>query len=139
MRLKDEQGSTITEFAIGFFILSMSIFGVMAMCGALYSYLFVSEAAREAARYALVRGSSCTGFSDCGITSSQINTYVKSLNYPGIDPARLSAAATWPTGNAPGNVVTVIVTYTPTLNIPFWSRSGSTLHMSSKSQMLISQ
>jgi len=144
MTLRDEQGSTIVEFGVCSAVLFMSLFGVIGLCGALYSYVFVSEAARDAARYALVRGSECTGFSDCGITSAQLNTYVKTLAHPGLNTNNLTAAASWsgsvnPTFNGPGNVVTVTVNYNFPLNIPFWPKSGSTIHLSSSSQMVISQ
>ena len=143
MTPRDEQGSSLVEFALCSAVLFMSLFGVMGLCGALYSYIFVSEAARDAARYALVRGSACTGFSDCGILSSQINTYVKNLVHPGINTTNLTAAASWSGSkvpiNAPGNVVTVTVSYNFPLNIPFWPRSGSTIHLVSSSQMTVSQ
>jgi len=144
MTLKDEQGSSLVEFALCSSVLFMSLFGIMGLCGALYSYVFVAEAARDAARYALVRGSDCTGFSDCDISPAQINTYVKSLGHPGLNTNNLAATASWsgstnPTFNGPGNVVTVTVTYNLPLNIPFWPKSGSTIHMASSSQMVVSQ
>lgn len=143
MKIRDEDGGSVVEFALSSSVLFMSLFGIIAVCIALYSYVFVSEAAREASRYALVRGSACTGFSDCGITSAQINTYVKNLSYPGINTANLAGSAAWSgsysPSNAPGNIVTVTVTYSYPMAIPFWPKSGSTIHMSSSSQMAISQ
>jgi hypothetical protein len=73
----------------------MSLFGIFGFCGALYSYNFVSDAAYEATRYALVCGSACSGFTDCNITSAQLQTYVRNLGYPSIIPSNLTAAATW--------------------------------------------
>lgn len=142
-RFRSEEGSTLVEFAVCSSVLFVSLFGIFAFCSALYSYNFVSDAAREATRYALVRGSACTGFSDCGIQQAGLNTYVKSLGYPGINTANLSATASWSgnnaPSNAPGNIVTVTVTYTDPLNIPFWPNSGSILNLTSTSQMTISQ
>jgi Flp pilus assembly protein TadG len=119
------------------------MFAIFAFCTALYSYNFVSEAAREASRYAMVRGSACAGFTDCGIIQAQLQTYVRNLAYPGINTNNLTLAATWSgssaTPNAPGNTVSVTVAYTYGLNIPFWPQSGSILHLSSTSQMVISQ
>jgi hypothetical protein len=121
----------------------MFLFGIFGFCGALFSYNFVSDAAHEATRYALVRGSACSGFSDCNITSAQLQTYVQNLGYPGIIPSNLTAVATWSgantPSNAPGNIVSVTVTYTYPLNIPFWPQSGTILHLSSTSHMAISQ
>lgn len=143
MKLRDEEGATLVEFGLCSAVLFMSLFGIIALSGALYSYVFVSDAAREATRYAIVRGASCQGFSNCSIDSAGLNTYVKQLGYPGINPANLSASASWSGSHspakAPGNVVSVTVTYTYPLNIPFWPQSGSLLHMASTSQMTISQ
>jgi Flp pilus assembly protein TadG len=142
-RFRNEEGSTLVEFALCSGVLFMSLFGVFGLCGALYSYNFVSEAAREATRYALVRGSACTGFADCNMTSAQINSLVQNLGYPGLNPSNMTAAATWSGSNvpinAPGNTVSVTVTYNFPLTIPFWPRSGSIIHMSSTSSMVISQ
>jgi Flp pilus assembly protein TadG len=144
-RLQPEQGATLVEFALSCAVLFMTLFGIFELSIALYSYNFVADAAHEATRYALVRGSACTGFTDCNIkTSTPIQTYVRGLGYPGINPNNLTAAATWsgPTTspiNAPGNMVSVTVTYTYPLNIPFWPQSGSILHLSNTSQMTISQ
>lgn len=143
MKMRDEHGANLVEFAIGSSVMFMALLGTFALCGALYSYIFVADAAREASRYALVRGSECTGFSDCDITSAQINTYVKSLGYPGINTANLSASASWsgsfPSAESPGNFVTVTVTYQYPMAIPFWPKSGSRIQMSSSSKMAISQ
>jgi Flp pilus assembly protein TadG len=142
-RLRGEEGATLVEFALCSAVLFMSLFGIFGLCGALYSYNFVSDAAHEATRYALVRGSACSGFTDCNITSAQLQTYVRNLGYPSIIPSNLTAAATWSgantPSNAPGNTVSVTVTYTYPLNIPFWPQSGTILHLSSTSHMTISQ
>jgi Flp pilus assembly protein TadG len=148
--LRVETGASIVEFAVASIILFTLVFGVMAICLALYSYNVVSEAAREATRYAIVRGSACNSFPDCKVTSDQLQTYVRGLGFPGINPSTstLTAAATWPTTgvnctpsvtpcNNPGNQVKVIVTYTFPLVIPFVP--SRTLTMSSTSQMTISQ
>ena len=138
--LNEERGATLVEFALSSIVLFMSLFGIFALCTALYSYVFVSEAAREASRYAIVRGNTCTGLSDCpGITSAQLNTYVKSLSYPGIDKGSLSASANFMPNKDPGSIVSVTVTYNMALNIPFWPKTGRAMQLSSTSQMVISQ
>jgi Flp pilus assembly protein TadG len=141
--LRAEAGSSIVEFALASIILFALVFGVMAICFALYSYNVVSEAAREATRYAIVRGSSCNSFPDCKVTSDQLQTYVQGLGFPLINikppPAKaLTAVASWPNGNNnPQNPVQVTVTYTFPLGIPFMPSRALT--MSSTSQMIISQ
>jgi hypothetical protein len=147
-----ERGSTLVEFALSLTILLTLVFGILAMCIALYSYHFISEAAREGTRYAIVRGSSCPNYGyllpNCPLTASdQVETYVKGLGFPGIDPNDMTVNTTWPaTGvpcipmaspcNNPGNVVRVTVTYAFPLSIPFVSKN--TLTMTSTSQMVIS-
>jgi Flp pilus assembly protein TadG len=146
--LRDEQGSSIVEFAVGSILLLTILFGIMSMCFAFYSYNVVSESAREAARYAIVRGSACNSFADCKVTSTQLKTYAQNLGFPGINPGNLNATATWaayPGGvcqpsascNNPGNQVTVTVTYNFPLNIPFVP--SRTLAMSNTAAMVISQ
>jgi Flp pilus assembly protein TadG len=142
-RLRGEEGASLVEFAFSCAVLFMTLFGVIGLCGALYSYNFVSDAAHEATRYALVRGSACTFSTNCPVSSAQVQTYVQSLGYPAIIPSNLTAAATWSGTNtpfnAPGNTVSVTVTYTYPLNIPFWPQSGRILRLSSTSHMTISQ
>jgi Flp pilus assembly protein TadG len=148
--LRAEAGSSIVEFAMASIILFTLVFGVMAICLALYSYNVVSEAAREATRYAIVRGSACNSFTDCNIDQTGLLTYVRGIGFPGINPASLTVAAsatspatgTTCTGtlkpcNNPGNPVQVTVNYTFPLVIPFVPKR--TLTMSSTSQMIISQ
>jgi Flp pilus assembly protein TadG len=138
--LRADRGSSIVEFAMASIILFTLVFGLLAICLALYSYNVTAEAAREATRYAIVRGSACTSFATaCPATATDIETYVKGLGFPGIDPASLSVPADccWPTNNNPGNPVKVTVKYTFPLVIPFVPRR--ILTMSSTSQMLISQ
>jgi Flp pilus assembly protein TadG len=140
--LRAEAGSSIVEFALASIILFSLVFGVMAICFALYSYNVVSEAAREATRYAIVRGSACKTLSNCSIDQPGLQTYVQGLGFPLINinspsPA-LTATASWPNGNKnPGSPVQVTVTYTFPLGIPFMPSRALT--MSSTSQMIISQ
>ena len=147
-----DEGAVVVETAVSFALMIGLVLGIIQVALALYTYHFVSDAAREATRYAIVRGSySCAntpGLSNCGATSDQISDYVKSLQFPGINPANLSVSTSWPdTGttcypstspcNNPGNTVLVQVTYKFLLSIPTW-RSVS-LNLSSSSRMVISQ
>jgi hypothetical protein len=125
----------------------MTVVGIISMMFALYTYNIVSEAAREAARFAIVRGSSCHFGSPCTpATSGTIQTYVQQLGFPGSN--NLSATAAWsayPAGgackhagcNGPGDQVAVTVTYQFPLVIPFLPRR--TLNMSNTAAMVISQ
>lgn len=148
--LSGSSGSIIVEYAITASLLMTLLFGIVQTCFALYAHNFVSDAARMATRYAIVRGSSCTGMSDCGITANQIQTYVRGIAYPGISSTNLNTATTWlsasaspPTTwtacatqcNAPGNAVRVQVTYAFPMFIPYWK--STTVNLTSTSQMVI--
>ncbi|MGA3334084.1 MAG: TadE/TadG family type IV pilus assembly protein [Terracidiphilus sp.] len=148
--LSGSSGSIAVEYAITASLLMTLLFGIFQTCFALYSFNFVSDAARAATRYAIVRGSSCTGMSDCGITAAQIQSYVRGIAYPGIKSSNLNTTTTWlsasaspPTTwtacanqcNAPGNAVKVQVTYAFPMFIPYWK--STTLNLTSTSQMVI--
>jgi Flp pilus assembly protein TadG len=147
---RGEQGSTLIEFGATACILAMSMFGLMMMCQAVYTYHYVSEAAREGTRYAAVRGSSCSGYATaCPAAASDVQTYVQNLGYPGIKSSLTAVSTTWaayPTGtvcspsttcNNPGNAVKVKVTYSFPLSIPYLGTK--TLTMTSTSDMVIWQ
>lgn len=145
-----EDGNTMVEMALSALLLLCFIFGVMEICLALYTYHNISEAAREATRYAIVRGNSCTSWSSaCPAADTDIEAYVKGLGYPGIDPSKLTVTPTWsaypnafscPAAPSPcnstGNLVTVKVHYDFPLSLPFISLT--TIPMSSTSAMVIS-
>jgi Flp pilus assembly protein TadG len=145
-----EEGSSIVEIALSMVVLSMILFGLIRICTALYSYHFISDAAREGTRYAIVHGSACvvSGVS-CTVTKPQIQTYVKNLGFPGINPDAITVTTTYvgyPAGttcspsaacNNPGNLATVTVQYVFPVLIPFVTTR--TLTMSSTSAMVISQ
>jgi Flp pilus assembly protein TadG len=146
--VRGERGSTLVEFGATAGILAMSMFGLMIMCQAIYAYHYVSEAAREGTRFAAVRGSSCSGLAaGCPASASDVQTYVQNLSYPGIQPSLTSVSTTWaayPSGggcapsatcNNPGNAVTVKVTYSFPLSIPFVG--SKTLTMTSTSDLII--
>ena len=153
----NEEGSAIMETAMSSIILLTFMFGVMEAGFALYSYHFISEAAREGTRYAIVRGasagsppgSSCASYSSssCKASGADIQNYVKNIGFPGINPNNMTvivANAGFPTGvtctpsascNNPGNLVTVTVQYSFPLNVPFIP--ARTYTMSSTSAMII--
>lgn len=158
-----QEGATLVEVALTSSILFAMLFGIIMMCLALYTYDFVGDAARMGARYAIVRGSECTGFPECasgGATGAQIQSYLQGIAYPGIDPNNIQVTAEWyttqiytnfspPTSltlcatdtpgncNVPGNAVRVTVRYDMPISIPFWR--ATTISMSARSQLVISQ
>jgi Flp pilus assembly protein TadG len=139
----------MVELALSLIILLTIMFGLIEMCLALYTYHFVSNAAREGSRYAIVHGATCTvsGIS-CTASQDQIQTYVRNLGFPGINPSTVmvtTSYSAYPAGatcqavgcNGPGDRVQVTVRYNFPLNIPFLK--SITLAMSSTSAMVISQ
>ncbi len=146
-RCLNSEGQTLVETALSLTILFTMTFAIIELGMALYSYNFVAESAREGSRYAMVRGSSCTG--NCTIaTNDSVQTYVRNLKYPGLNSSNLTVTTTWPdTGvtctpsatpcNNPGNNVMVKATYAFPWTIPFIP--SGTLTMTSTSEMIISQ
>jgi Flp pilus assembly protein TadG len=157
-----DAGSALVEMAVSSAILFSMFIGVYEVCLASYASHYVAEAAREGARYAIVRGSvSCvntSGLSNCNASSDTVATYVKGLQYPGITPANLTVNVSYLTGtsststgttlttwaacssgtcNLPGNMVTVQVSYAFGLAIPFGPTK--TVNVTSTSQMVIQQ
>jgi len=154
---RGDEGASIVETAVASSVFLAMLIGVFQMMLALYTFHFISDAAREATRYAIVRGStSCVNtpaLPNCNATADQIQSYVRGLSYPGIVPSKLTVTTTWLTAsttyptswsvctagtcNAPGNQVMVVATYAFPLNVPFVPKA--TFNLSSTSEMVISQ
>jgi Flp pilus assembly protein TadG len=145
-----ERGSTMLESAVMISVLLVMLFGVIGFGNALYTYHFVSNTAREATRWASVRGNSCTGglSGGCPAADTDVTAYVQSLSTGiGLDPTKVTTTTTWvapPNNlsicnaqpNSPGCVVKVQVQYSFQFLFPLLP-SGFT--MQSTSQMVISQ
>ena len=160
-RTTNDQGAAIVEMALVSSLLCAMLIGIFQISMTLYSYEFVTEAARDAARWAIVRGSQCStntkSLDHCGASSTDIQNYVNSLGFP--YAGSLTASATWCnvsvnakgqtvwttppcTGanagtNDPGNIVSVVVSISLPLNVPFLKKIPMT--MTSTSNMTISQ
>lgn len=159
-----QAGAALVEYAFIAMIFLTLIFGISGFGHALFAYHFVNEVAKEGARYAAVRGSTCASDSSCTAansatgtagptTQADITAYVRSLAPQSINTAQLTATATWPgpssptictvavngagpwASNAPGCSVQVRVTYNYTFIFPL-IRSTS-FNMSSTSEMII--
>ena len=112
----------------------MIIFGIIDYGRVLYAYSSVAYSAREASRYASVRGST----SKSPATASGITTVVQS-NIVGLDTSnnQLAVTTSWSPNNKPGSTVQVKVVYTMSNLIPFWS--SATIPLTSTSKVVISQ
>jgi Flp pilus assembly protein TadG len=145
------RGSALTEFALILPFLLTGIFGVIEFGRALYTYHFVSDAAREASRWASVRGNRCTVYPNACPANPSVDVphYVRSIAPPGIDTSsvKLVVDSSWvkPPGDAtacrnlgdPGCAVQVQVTYNFSFVLPFLPKG--TFPMKSTSEMVISQ
>lgn len=153
--LKREDGNNLVEYAITLIFYLMLLFGILDFGRALYTYHFVSNAAREAARWAAVNGATCGDDSSCNGTApmnsgpaspTDIQNYVTNITPQGIDRTRISTNSQWlaPAGspatcagtpNGPGCTVQVTVTYPFNFLVPL-VHTGS-VDLSSTSEMVI--
>jgi hypothetical protein len=144
------RGQALFEVLVSLIVFITMLLAVIQMGLAAYSYHFISEAAREGARWAMVRGSACTSFTTaCPAALTDIQNYVTGLAYPGITASAMTETASWcgPTSstppacstgtNAPGQIVRVAVQYKFPVGIAFVP--ASTITMNAVSQMVISQ
>lgn len=158
--MKGEEGSSLVEFALIFLVMMAMMLGIIDFCRAAYAYHFVSNAAREATRWATVNGASCSGDGSCNGTApmnngtasdTDIQTYVTNLTPPGIDSSKITTTATWPvqangptvcstTPKSPGCTVKVTVSYAFSFIFPIVYKTFSstgTLTLASSSEMII--
>lgn len=159
---RDEEGATLVEIAIAISILFAMLFGFIEVSLALYNYHFVSDAAREATRFAMVRGSTCstnvstafcspTDGQSAGATNNDIQTYVQGLGFPFANS--LTTSTTWyapatsnPTTwtacatqcNNPANFDMVQVTVTNNYSLPLPHFAGGLLGSWTQSTIRIS-
>lgn len=151
-RLRNERGSALIEAALSITVLLILLFGIIEISLALYSYHFISNAAREGTRYAVVRGSTwktqCDTYNSaaCTATPEEVESYVQNLAFPGIDSSKINVTPTWSTTlggtscstcNASGDFVQIQVQYTFPFSVPFLS--SRSLTMTSTSEMVIAQ
>jgi Flp pilus assembly protein TadG len=152
-----ERGSAIVEYAFAVVMSLVLLFGMVDFGRALYSYHFISNAAREGTRYASVRGYTCSASAaPCPASSGDIQTFVHQTVPQGINPAAVTVTPNWfnPNGlpicnsaltrNYPGCAVRVKVDYNfnflfPYNFPPFFQFPANTFTMSSTSQMIISR
>jgi Flp pilus assembly protein TadG len=88
-------------------------FGMIQFCFGLYAYNYVGEAAREASRFAMVRGDTCqsdlntsafcspysgnTGTT--GADSNDVTKFVQNLGFPGMSKTNVTVTTNWYTVN----------------------------------------
>ena len=165
---KNEEGAELVEFAVTALLLMTLLVGMIGFTMAMYTYHFVSSAAQQGMRFAIVRGhtwsknvaancstssSSFTMVYNCTASATDIQNYVQSLATAGINPANLtintSSAYVWPgvtpdasicsPTNSQGCLVKVTVNYTFNYFKLFFLPSLPALSMSATAQGVILQ
>ena len=141
-QLKGDCGSSLVEYAIVFLLFMTMIMGTIDFGRALYTYHYLSNVTRDAARWAAVNGHACTLDNSCNgqgymdnqpATQSDVQTFITNQTPPGIDKTKLTATVTWPvstvspptcatTQNAPGCTVEVQLSYAFSFISPLVSR-----------------
>jgi Flp pilus assembly protein TadG len=146
---RGECGTSLIEQAFVLVIVLTILFAIIDFGRAMYTYHFVSNAAREATRWASVRGNDCNGIpAPCPASQTDIQNYVKNVSGMALDPSKMTVTANWvaPPNNSPvcaaniknpGCVVKVQVQYSYTFMFPFLP--AAPLNLTSTSQMVISQ
>jgi Flp pilus assembly protein TadG len=155
--LPKQRGAVTLEFTLGLLVILFPLmFGVVDFSRAAYAYHWVSNAARDATRWASVRGQNCILLSGgCPAVASDVQTFVQGLSVPGLNSANITATTTWSgkggdgndctnggvlTSKSSGCVVQIKVKYQFTFSFPYLSSvTGKTLNLQSTSQMVISQ
>lgn len=141
-----ERGATMVEFAISAMVMLVMLFGIMECSLLLYSYHTVSNAARQATRWAMVRGSDCVA-PTCPASANDVKNYVLT-QVPLLDTSQITVNTTWSSSNGctvssvsgpagPGCTVAVQISYPFQLQLPFVPIGAITL--SSTSQMVMSE
>jgi len=100
-----QRGASLVEYAFVFIIFTTITFGIFGFSHMLYVYHYVNHAAKEATRYASVRGAKCSDDSSCVTTNSasgisgpttdaDVQTYVQNMVLAGVDSSKLAVPTT---------------------------------------------
>jgi Flp pilus assembly protein TadG len=100
--LRNERGSQLVEFAIAGLLFLTLLFGIMEFGRAVWIYGTAAHAAKEGARWAIVRGAE----SGRAATATDVESYVRSR---ATGMTSVTVTTTWSPDNKPGSVVQVKV------------------------------
>jgi Flp pilus assembly protein TadG len=106
-RRSGERGDVAVEAALTFLLFFTIVIAILEFGWAVYAFNFVSYAAKEGARYAMVRGAN----SGNPATSAMVTSFVQQEAIA-LTAANLSVTTTWTPDNNPGSTVSVQVSYT---------------------------
>ena len=131
-RNRSQRGSSLVELSMTMLVFLVLIIGTIDFGRIVGIYNILAGATKEGARYAIVHGSASGSAADNAAIQSVVQQWAI-----GLDSSNLTVATTWSPGNAPGNTVQVVATYSVT-PILIWI-SGTTFNIRSQSSMVISQ
>ncbi|HYM15302.1 MAG TPA: TadE family protein [Dehalococcoidia bacterium] len=142
-RRKLERGQSLAEFAVVLPLLMLLVFGVVEFGSVMKSYIQLTNASREAARYAALGSTAGAYPANCKSSGDATVVGRACEVLGGLKLANVSnVAVTYPQGNVSGNKVVVTVTYvyhyfTPVGGIIgfFGGESKSTLTLNSSTTM----
>jgi len=145
--VRQDEGSQLVELALSLLLLIPLIIGTMELAMGFFAFNEVTDAARTASRWAMVRGStSCANtpsLSKCDATDVDIRTYVRGIGYPLLTSSNITVTTNWlvatqstptswsactPVGSdackVPGNQVQITVSYSLPLILKFWTSTN---------------
>ncbi len=146
---RNERGGTLVEQALVLAALLMVLFGIIDFGRALYTYTFVSNAAREATRWASVRSASTPLPGGAATNTNITQQFFTNIAGMALDPNKVTVNTNWIPGpdnrpvcspapkNNAGCVVKVQVKYDYKFMFPFLPTPTTT--MTSTSEMVITQ
>ena len=86
---KEDRGNALVEFAVTIAVLLTVLFGIIDVGRALFAYDWVYNSARQATRWAMVRGAFCNNnganLPGCPADKDTITNYVKNSDGTGLD------------------------------------------------------
>jgi Flp pilus assembly protein TadG len=133
MRTRPERGQAIIESALILLAFCVVIFGAMDFALLAMASNFVSYAAGEGARYAMVHGTASGSPTD----GAAVQTFVRGLAAGIPNASAIEVNTTWPVDQNPGSPVKVSVTYSYQPMVLLAIKTA--IPVSSQSQMTIRQ
>lgn len=110
---RGSRGQSLIEFVLMMPILMIMIFGIIDFGMGLRSYISLTNATREGARFAAVGNPAGAYPTDCDGTTSTSSIGRVCVTMEGLGLSNLnSVSVSYPNGNAPGNSVIVAADYT---------------------------
>jgi Flp pilus assembly protein TadG len=128
-RKKGERGNYLIESGLCFVTFFVILLGVLDVSRGIYSYNFMSAAAKEGTRYAIVHGNSSGSIA----SASDVQNIVRSWLVGVIGADTATVTTTWTPDNKPGSLVQVQVqcNYAPisSLLVGNWTLKSSSKRM----------